>query len=887
MKKQKQSISLFFVRAFLGVCFIVIFLISTRNVFAQSCSNLRCCTAYVTVYDPFGCDSSGCPPKTLPNGDPNPDYNPSCYNCTSNHQACGLYQNFTCNPPSGQCDPFIPQACQGEVSGCSQLGPPPSSGPTPTPGGGGGGGVTCGGGSNPACYSVGNCGVVGKTPGSGSCSAGQICCIDKSGGGATSTNQGVFVYCQDGSGPQYPLPGIRVLSVGTHSNNDCSGNCRQSYPDVTTDSNGRAMFGLLSTFPAEYFEFALDVPGWESGGSWILHTNPLTQYAGTKIAATGQDYANLTLGDTHNSVLENCANGGGVWGCPIIGGTSSQCGGWYCSAGGGSWGTSTPILYQVQENNNSDNGGGGYQAHFHFSNCSCSAPLAPNPTNPLDGGTLTLNGSNQVTVSWTALSGITQYDLELYPTGTDCNNSNSHCTYVGGVGGGITGTSYTFTPAAGVSSYYFHVRGVNTSCTGNLTGAWSSDANFTISGTLSGTVYNDPSGVGQLSGTLCQNLSGQTLSPIGSGTVNVQPNTGVGSSQGFVQSNGTWSATAQFGPLNTVSISPSDPSYFCTCPLGCGYGGITPNKTGVDFYLSKIGTAWYQVKGGDAIAGIVSSSRFTDPITSQCTTPSCSPYVILPFDNSGVSEGSLTVGPGTTIDDSDQSGNQSTNIGAPGSNYVATMNSSLACKENYEYFYRLYSMGTSPQDDFTAPANPPTNAALPSVAPLNKNVDGSSKNSYYHNGDLTIGQNWTVPAAGSYVIFVNGNLNITNNAQITVPQGAFLSFFVSGNITIDPTVGSIIPSSTTGVVQGIYIADGSLTVQSAGSGNTEKKFIGEGTFAACQGVSLPRDYRNGGDQAGLNNNTYPTSLFVFRPDFMMNTPATMKVAPFNWKQVAP
>jgi hypothetical protein len=134
------------------------------------------------------------------------------------------------------------------------------------------------------------------------------------------------------------------------------------------------------------------------------------------------------------------------------------------------------------------------------------------------------------------------------------------------------------------------------------------------------------------------------------------------------------------------------------------------------------------------------------------------------------------------------------------------------------------------------------------------------------------------------VIFVDGNLDIQGTGTtITVPSGAFLAFIVSGNITIDPSVGtSDITQTTNGQVQGVYLADGTFTVDSAG---VDLKFIGEGTFSACTGVSLPRDFNNGG--SGVDNNKYPATEFIYRPDFMTNTPVKMQKPIYQWQEVAP
>jgi hypothetical protein len=310
-----------------------------------------------------------------------------------------------------------------------------------------------------------------------------------------------------------------------------------------------------------------------------------------------------------------------------------------------------------------------------------------------------------------------------------------------------------------------------------------------------------------------------------------------------------------------------------------------------NFFISQTSGNWWQIMGGDINAS-GQGTVITDPIPSTCTLPTCNPYVLLPsVGGANAQEGAVltSASGGVNVDVSDQSGFQQTPVGPAGASYPVKTNSSLACKENYDYFFRLYSMGVegtslAPKEDFVAPANDPNNAAKPSASPLN------ASGAYYHRGDMTIASDWTLGNTDTYVIFVNGNLNITNDAHITVPTGAFLSFIVSGNITIDPTVGSIDPTSTTGVLQGMYIANGNITVQTLGSGasSDEKKFVGEGTFAACGSISLLRDYRNSSNIAlGANNNKYPASLFVFRPDFIASTPEKMKRPILNWREIAP
>lgn len=199
-------------------------------------------------------------------------------------------------------------------------------------------------------------------------------------------------------------------------------------------------------------------------------------------------------------------------------------------------------------------------------------------------------------------------------------------------------------------------------------------------------------------------------------------------------------------------------------------------------------------------------------------------------------------------------------------------------------------MGSTPLEDFVAPQNDPGAAHKPDLTAKNLDASGQPKGAYYRGGDLTISEDWTLAAGESFVIFVNGNLTVTNDAKITVPTTSFLAFLVKGSITFDPTIGDSAPASTTGAIQGVYIANGNLLVQSIGATpvTAEKKFVGEGTFVACGDINLPRDFRNSPDSAdGINNNKYPASLFVFRPDVITNTPDKMKRPLMNWREVAP
>lgn len=531
---------------------------------------------------------------------------------------------------------------------------------------------------------------------------------------------------------------------------------------------------------------------------------------------------------------------------------------------------------------------------------SCGSANAGTPGNiasstPTNGSVVTLTPpTTTITLTWTAATNATKYDLELYPANTDCNNALAFCTYTAS-GGGILTTSYTFTPKA--ASYFFRVRGVNTNCVSapvNVNaslGTWTSGNTFTNNSVVSGTVYNDPNGVAVISGSLCipSGGPGTTILPGAGSTVVVSDAGGIRSTNN-IAANGTYSGTALLSTSTSIALSPTDTSYACTCPTGCNYGGILPPKVGVNFYVSQVGGNWFQIMGGDLNTSSKSILSLKDPIPAICTSPTCEPYVMIaPTGQTTAQIGAVYSYTSANIDTSDASGNQNSPVGPVGANYPIKTHSSIACKENYDYFARLYSLGTNPVEDFVAPQNNPDQAHKPDISPKNFNFDGTNKGAYYHGGDLTIDQAWTLGASESYTIFVNGNLNITNGATIIVPSNAYLAFYVKGNITFDASIGTT-PNSTTGTIQGIYVANGNLTVNSVGANPTsdELKFVGEGTFAACGNISLPRDYRNSTTGAyGLNNNKYPSNLFIFRPDFITSAPDKIKRPIQNWREIAP
>jgi hypothetical protein len=292
------------------------------------------------------------------------------------------------------------------------------------------------------------------------------------------------------------------------------------------------------------------------------------------------------------------------------------------------------------------------------------------------------------------------------------------------------------------------------------------------------------------------------------------------------------------------------------------------------FFVTKVQDPWYQTQGGDIVV-TGSGNVITDQIPqSTCVAPDCDPYFSLPsITGRSDTAGSLVVSSGANVDLTvNTTGPQSSNV-CSGTSRLARLPTLPQNPQGYDYFKRLYSVGIGLPNDFGAG----TSAAKPCAG-------GSCKDFYYQGTSLTVDSDWNLTPADKIVVFVEGNLNITK--EIKVAKGGFLGFIVKGDITVDPSVGtSTLTQKTTGQVQGMYVCDGTIHIASTGPTGTDKKFIGEGTFAGGSGISIKRDFRNG--STGVENNLYPVSLFLYRPDFALNAPDRMRTPFTVWRETTP
>lgn len=531
-----------------------------------------------------------------------------------------------------------------------------------------------------------------------------------------------------------------------------------------------------------------------------------------------------------------------------------------CSPGtpvGPGTGTSTPTPTPAPTSTPAPSGGSG--GGGGGGSGSCPVPGNPLFTAPTNGSDVNITTTKQITVSWSAAPNAHAYNVQVYPLGTpvgqECADpTKTYCL------SNTSAIKFTFTLNQIEPTYVWRVQGVNTTCSPTTTGAWNTST-FNVVGNITGSFYVDNAnqaiingGWCQLPGAPLQGLSNVTSSITATTTDSLKTFTGNITGSGYALNN------VLFDPNTQLTLSPDPTVWHCTCPVGCTYSGFSAPQSPVNFFISNVANAWWESSNGLLYAAASSGTALQSQVAKLCKNAPCSQAMSLEnVANTPNSEGYAITGGGKIQSTQDFALPYSSLRQDATTPHIIGMKLNTP-QENYAYFYQLYSMGQNPVTDFngTKPFLPPSNGRA-----------------YFAGGDVTINSLWNVKSNESFVIFVNGNVTIAN--QIHVAEGGFLAFIVHGNITIDKTVGTVALASTATQVEGVYVADGRLITASNSTGDL--KFVGGGTFVGWNGVMLNRQLL----PRGLNNNT-PAELFLFRPDFVFNSPPRMNRALQLWQE---
>jgi hypothetical protein len=341
----------------------------------------------------------------------------------------------------------------------------------------------------------------------------------------------------------------------------------------------------------------------------------------------------------------------------------------------------------------------------------------------------------------------------------------------------------------------------------------------------------------------------------------------------------------QVGQSETLACSscnPTDSNGMCVRPRTTG-----PTTT-AHFFLESYDlrfASWWQARGGlvyghTGIRSLLPLNPDSPDPNADCAalTDYCTPYLVRKtMDEAELSAGiPVTSGLFTSVDNwwTDREDEAHANSGVDLKSHIRL--------ENYAFF--ISQLEETPDADITK------NISSLGDIPAGREERGARVS--YRNGDLSFNpdQTWVITPGEKRVIFVNGNLRFSQipEKMITVQPGGFLAFIVSGSITFDATVGHSSISDTQAStslepnVEGVFIANGAITIESAGS--DDKKFVGAGSFVGWSGVNLPRNFEK--DTFGrVRNNTTPTETFTYRPDFLLNAPELIKASTTNWREV--
>ncbi len=257
-----------------------------------------------------------------------------------------------------------------------------------------------------------------------------------------------------------------------------------------------------------------------------------------------------------------------------------------------------------------------------------------------------------------------------------------------------------------------------------------------------------------------------------------------------------------------------------------------------------LGKAWFQAQGGD-VYGATNVQSYAGP--------SASPRVIV-ADGAGGYPGIVSYGSSYDFESSVTNAGETV---VSATNWL--VNETFSTMDFYTTFWRRFGGPTTVDYDNTAASlSQPASRATP----------------YLVSGPLGTQGNWNIPDGEKLIFLVDGNITI--NGTITTTGTGMAVFITNGNITIASSVG-VAPASSTPVVEGMYIANGSFNTGTSSSG--VERFVGKGNFVAGS-FNLQRDL--GDDNASIS-----PELFIWDPKILVHMPQAMMDVPYYWQEVAP
>lgn len=537
------------------------------------------------------------------------------------------------------------------------------------------------------------------------------------------------------------------------------------------------------------------------------------------------------------------------------------------------------------------------------------------------------------TVSCTGCSGTSCY--LYYPSG--CFTNCSACP--GGTpnpGGGTPtptpsgGGTPTPTPAANCSQcisgtctpYFTPVCGTNCSlCPGGTPTPTPSGTPTPTPGptyTVSGNVFVDANKNKKFDAGTEQNYAGgititsvDSASGLSSGTVVVDnPSAGTYTVSGLPAGSYTisYTSTLPTGYQMTYPVNGPPPSFTVSVGTGnCSVGGsnsavcdspASGDITSLNFGMTN-SLPWVQSGGGGDIradsgfnpggsgglGGGGTGASFNNPIPSTASL-SCSGGAYTSVSSGAGSPGIVYTGNGSAyFGQGSASVNNWVAGGVTNPESFGPIGIGGIIKTSYAYMQSVAQQASITPIDLTSDSSfcslgGLTNCRLSSSLP---------HNIYVTNGSLTLTgsgtpASYTFPSNQSYIILVNGDLNI--QTQLHVPVGSTVMFSVSGNINVDKSVGEIYSSTATDL-EGVYSTDKSFIIQGINDctvgADSRLNIAGSVIVNAALGGGSVQNQRD----LCANNLYCPVFSIQSRPDFILNAPNFIKKANYTWQEAAP
>ncbi|MBD3279698.1 MAG: hypothetical protein GF390_03235 [Candidatus Pacebacteria bacterium] len=394
------------------------------------------------------------------------------------------------------------------------------------------------------------------------------------------------------------------------------------------------------------------------------------------------------------------------------------------------------------------------------------------------------------------------------------------------------------------------------------------------------------SGIGYCAGDQSNPTSPGTGASITAQSGTIEGTINNNSYQIWLEKNHNYSLQLNIGEIESGHV------YECSCPNDSGNctEGVstgTSDISGVHFFILDYDISrgpWWQTYGANIYSGQSSGTALSSPIPGN--------------EGCEIGEGCI---PGLILYDSKEHNESAGFAVTSGGNIVSDSESTDTNRIHYHNDHVTTDAGAHAQDsNIDTPTENYEFFSSRIDNPASYNDSSKDSTGYYlQNGnlDLDLSTAWNISGGNKVVILVNGDLNITGNTDsqlIDIEPGSLLMFVVSGNINIAADVGysdpTTDPLTSDPNLEGIFIASGSINLESQSPASSDNKFIGAGSFVGWGGVNLNRSYDDGSTGAA-NHATQPTEVFLYRPDFVQTFQdpvlADIRVAQYTWQEVEP